>query len=312
MNLSGRFALVPKRKLPDKFNIEQFIYQVVEESRLGSEETDYLKHDYEFESFTGREMKLFPKRKLVDLEGTSISMLFQHITSMIPKLGGMLSRTFDSVIRLAVAKAIVSVDRSYNKNVPLTREYKQAYDDAPADYIKRLTPAITSSKAGAIVTVNQSYNKNAPVGRDISILIDGAVSETAAGAQTDETAAARESTANDMHLCPMTPAVNDKYYFGFSKQYRRLWLNVSTAGIGNWANQVYYWNGDWISVADEDDQTSDFTVSGIKKIDWTMPGDWVQSIIQGMNLYWIKIETSSFVNQTQAPLGAQVWCCLAT
>jgi hypothetical protein len=231
-----------------------------------------------------------------------------HLLSWAPA-GGALKYYFPAPIDLTHAQAIVPVDQSYNKNAPLTREHKEAYLDAPADMIKRLTPAVASVDAELVVPVDQSYNKNVSPGRDIAILVDGAVSETAAGGQTDETAAARDpTTLNDMHLCPMT-TVGDKYYLGFSLPFRRIYVYVSTAGAGNWTNQVYFWNGAWAAVADEDDQTGQFMTAATRRIDWTMPVGWIQSIIMGMNLYWIKIETTNWVNEATAPLGAAAWAC---
>jgi hypothetical protein len=174
-----------------------------------------------------------------------------------------------------------------------------------------LTPSVSSVKSGELAIINQGYYRNAPIGRDISILVDGAVSETAAGVQTDETASARNPAASDMNLCPMTPAVNDKYYFGFDKQFRRIWLNTGLPGAGNWANVFEYWNGaTWVQVSGEEDHTSDFTKSGTNRIDWVMPGDWARTTILGMNLYWLRCQTITFVNQTVKPLGTQVWACL--
>jgi hypothetical protein len=222
--------------------------------------------------------------------------------------GGGLKYYFPVSIALTHALAKPAVDRSYNKNAPLTREYKDAYLDDVANMIKRLTPAIASTDGEAVVSVNQSYNKNSPVGRDIAILVDGAVSETAVGVQTDETAAARSAALNDMHLCPMT-ALGDKYYLGFSLPFRRVYIYTSTAGAGNWTNQTYYWNGAWTLVAGEDDQTGQFMIAATRRQDWTMPVGWVQSIIMGMNLYWIKIETTGWVNEATAPKGATAWAC---
>ncbi|MBA7677974.1 hypothetical protein ES703_86241 [subsurface metagenome] len=233
-----------------------------------------------------------------------------HLPTWMP--GAALEFYLPVPIYLDHAEDIVPVDQSHNENAPLTSEHVQAYVDAPGDMIKRFTPAITAPDASAVVPVDQTYNKNAPVASDIAILVDGAVSETNAAVQTDETLAARDAVLNDMTLPPMTPVLGDKYYLGFSLPFRRVYIDISTPGAGNWLNQVYYWNGapNWNLVAGEDDQTGSFLIPGIRRIDWTViPGDWALSIIMGMNLYWIKIETTAFVNQTVAPLGATAWAC---
>lgn len=234
------------------------------------------------------------------------------IPSWQPK-GGMLKYYYPVYIESAQLVSKPLIAQSIAKTAAPGSDRKHAYGDSLPDYIKMLAPSISSSKSAAMATVNQSYSKNAPVGRDISILVDGAVSETAAGVQTDETAAARDPTASDMNLCPMTPAADDKYYFGFDKQFRRIWLNTGMPGAGNWANVFEYWNGSsWVQVSDEEDHTSDFTKAGINRIDWAMPGDWVRSTILGMNLYWLRCRTITFVNQTVRPLGTQGWSCLLT
>jgi len=231
-----------------------------------------------------------------------------HIPTWSPP-GGALNYYFPAEIFSGHAEGIAPVDQSHNENAPISSGHKQAYGDAPADMIKQLTPTIAMPDAEAIVAVDQSHNKNSPVASDIAILVDGAVSETAAAAQTDETAAARDAVLNDLNLCPMTPALGDKYYLGFALPYRRVYIKVSTPGSGNWTNQTYYWNGAWVAAPAEDDQTGSFITPGTNRIDFTMPGDWALSVIMGMNLYWIKIETIAFVNQVTAPLGATAWAC---
>jgi len=232
-----------------------------------------------------------------------------HIPAWAPP-GGALNYYFPAEIFGSHSEGIAPVDQSHNKNAPIACDHKQTYGDAPADMIKQLTPTIVMPDAQAIATVDQSHNEDSPIASDIFILIDGAVAEPNGGAQVDETAAARDAVLNDLNLCPMTPAVGDKYYLGFAKQYRRVYIKVSTAGSGNWTNQTYYWNGAWVAAPAEDDQTGSFITPGTNRIDFNMPGDWALSIIQAMNLYWIKIETTAFVNQVTAPLGAQAWGCL--
>lgn len=223
--------------------------------------------------------------------------------------GGALKYYFPVFIYSSHAEAKPTVNESIAKVVTTNSDKKYAYGDAPADMIKLLTPTPITSRSATIVPVDRTISKTPSVGRDIAILVDGAVSETAAAVQTDETAAARDGTLNDMNLPPMTPALGDKYYLGFSLPFRRIYVYTSMAGAGNWANQVYYWNGAWVAVADEDDQTAQFMLTTTKRINWTMPGDWIQSVIMGMNLYWIKIETTAFVNQVTKPLGATAWAC---
>lgn len=226
--------------------------------------------------------------------------------------GGALKYYYPVEIALSKSFALVPVDRTVSKNAPITTQPVKAYDDQPGLNIRLLDKAISLGKTHTVVSVDRTYGRNAAVGRDLSILIEGAVSETNAGVQTDETAAARSGALNDMNLNPMTPAAGDKYYFGFSKKFPRMWIYVSTAGVGNWSNVYEYWNGAWVPIVDEVDESSEFQASGIKRIQWTSQADWVQTPILGMNLYWVRSRTTVFNSQTVKPKGAQVFCCLAT
>ena len=235
-----------------------------------------------------------------------------HLPSWMPA-PGPLELYLPAWIELSNTQAVVSVDQSYNKDAAMGTDHDQAYVDAPADNIKRLTPAVASTDAQAIVSVDQSYNKNAPCGRDISIIIDGCVYEPNGGAQVDQTANAQSAAVDDVILNPMTPAVGDMVYFGFQKVFPRMWFTLSTQGVGNWTNIYEYWNGAWVAVVAEDDQSNEWqSGTGTHRIQWTPQGDWVTSIIMGMDLYWVRSRTTNFVNQTVAPLGAQVFCCLVS
>jgi len=227
---------------------------------------------------------------------------------MVPKV----EVSFPAVIALVDTEAIVPVDQSYNKNAPITSEHKQAYDDAPADYIKRLTPTVALSKTHVIVPVNQSYNKNAPVGSEggvwVTPAVGGAVLDDG-GVQTDYTTEINNATANDVPLLPVAPlVVNDAFYFGLGQLWDQLWLNIGTAGVGNYALAHEYWNGAWVALAGVIDKTSEFTIAGTNNIKWTRPGDWALTTILGMNLYWIRARVTEVVTYTTQPLGTQGWC----
>lgn len=228
--------------------------------------------------------------------------------------GGALQYWFPVSIYSNNSEIIVTVDQNYNKDAALGTDHDQAYVDAPADNIKRLTPAVALTDAQAIVPVDQSYNKNAPCGRDISIIIDGCVYEPNGGAQVDQTANAQSAGVDDVVLNPMTPAAGDMVYFGFQKVFPRMWFTLSTQGVGNWTNIYEYWNGAaWTAVVDEVDMSNEWqSAAGTHRIQWTPQGDWALTTIMGMNLYWVRSRTTNYVNQTVAPLGAQVNCCLVS
>ncbi|MBA7645510.1 hypothetical protein ES703_53268 [subsurface metagenome] len=231
--------------------------------------------------------------------------------------GSYFARYLPVTIDLSHALAIVVPDKTWSKECLLPTEHEQNYLDAPADYIKRLTPAIALADAEAIVTVDQSHNKNVPIASQggVQLLVDGAVAEDG-GVFTDETGAAQDAVANDMTLLPVCTngglAVGDAYYFGFVRTWDRLWLNIGTAGVGNYALAHEYWDGDsWELLPDFVDATSEFTIAGLNKMDFTRPGDWATTNKGGdlpATVYWIRARVTAVVTYTTQPLGTQAWC----
>ena len=232
-----------------------------------------------------------------------------HIPVWAPPVGA-LERWLVAAIELTKDAQKVAANRTYNRNAPLATWDRETYGDAPADYIKRLTPAVALVDAETIVVPDKSHQESCPIDAAYSWkkVVDGAVADDG-GAQTDETAAAQNPTANDMTLLPAAPAVDDAYYFGFDYLWNLLWQNVGQAGAGNWGLAHEYWNAAaWVALSDVVDDTSEFTVAGTNKISFTRPGDWARTTIQGMNLYWIRARVASFANMTTQPLGTQAWC----
>jgi hypothetical protein len=224
---------------------------------------------------------------------------------------GLFDRYFPATIDSTMATAIKAVAQLYNVDVTLLTELIYAYLDAPADLISRLTPVIGAVDAqNVIAAADHSSNHNAPMKGGLSLLVDGFVEETAAAVQTDHTAEAREATANDLNLCPMSDTVLDKIYIGSNYKFWQAQIRVGTVGAGNWTNVPYYWDGGaWAAVIDESDGSSSFfhAPAGLKTITHTPQGDWALSVIQGMNLYWMMIRTDNYVNRVTKPLGTQIW-----
>jgi len=109
----GGFSLIPKRKLSDQFLGGNLIKQIVQTVEQGGEQADYLKHDYEYDSGWGRELKLYPKRKLVDLSGmNNMSTLIQHIVSMVPEPITILKIWHDLAIAIPKISLAVAEDHS--------------------------------------------------------------------------------------------------------------------------------------------------------------------------------------------------------
>ena len=224
--------------------------------------------------------------------------------------GGALKYYLPVSIGLSFQTQKRSLDHSSQVSPSFTTRNLEAIADDPTDNIRFKLPNLAIAQQTAKRALDHDSGVNPALGSQIYILVDGAISETAAGAQTDETVAARSATANDLNLPPMTPALGDKYYFGFRFPFRGIWLQQGTNGVGNWATTWYYWNGAW-NVLSEQDYTAQFQSTGFHRVWWgTKPVDWVTSTIDGLTWYWVKVQTTSYVNQTTKPLGSQAWCIL--
>jgi hypothetical protein len=235
-----------------------------------------------------------------------------HIPVWMPAAGA-LDRYLAAQIELSHAEGVVTPDQTIANNAPLTSEHKEAYGDAPADMIKLLSPAVALADAESVLSgPDVSIPTTVSPQSALSILCDGFVEETAAAVQTDKTAQARDAVANDLNLNPMTPLIGDKIYIGSNYPFWQAQVMVGTQGVGNWTNSWSYWNGAWVPVVGEIDGSNEWQFgTGLACISHTPQGDWVQCVIQGMNLYWLKSETIGFVNQITAPLGTQVWVAIA-
>jgi len=138
--------------------------------------------------------------------------------------------------------------------------------------------------------------------------VNGAVADDG-GTQTDETSPANNDTTNDMTLLPVTPAVDDAYYFGKSSLWDWLELRIGTAGIGTWDIDWEYWNGaGWVSLSDVVDNTSGFRVTGTRLVLFARPLDWAQASVGGIaNLYWIRARVSTYASIITQPKGTRAF-----
>lgn len=257
---------------------------------------------------------------LVKLTPGSIGQLFTsagpgHIPVWAPPVGP-LERWLPATIDLTKGVQKVSVNRSYNKNAPITSEHEQAYLDAPGDFIKRLTPAILCPEAEDIVAADQSHNENAPILSEGGVWVTPAVGGAKlddGGVFTDYTTEINEATADDVHLLPVCTngglVIDDAFYFGLDRLWDQLWLDIGVAGVGNYALAHEYWNGAaWSALSGVVDNTSEFTIAGKHNMKWTRPGDWALKDVDGANLYWIRARVMAVVTYTTQPLGTQGWC----
>lgn len=176
-------------------------------------------------------------------------------------------------------------DNYITNSVRITQN--DSYDDEQLVYIKSLNFQYT------IVTHQE---------------LGGAVASDG-GVFTDETIASNNDTIDDMTLLPSTPAVNDAYYFGYVEIFSKLYLSISTPGIGTWTMSWEYWNGaSWTSLDNLTDGTSAFTNSGINSVSFTANNSWRKTDVAGIgNLFWIRGRVSTYNTITTQPLGKLGW-----
>jgi len=163
---------------------------------------------------------------------------------------------------------------------------------------------ITDGSSG-VITANTDHTVT------VAALVGGADNTWQAGdtymVRFDKTAQARSTAAGDCKLPPMSPLQTDRIYIGSNYIFPQIWINHSQVGAGNWTNIAYYWNGAWVACVDEAGDTDFQTATGFRMVQHTPQGDWALSTIMGMNLYWMKIECTNFINQATAPLATQMF-----
>jgi hypothetical protein len=181
------------------------------------------------------------------------------------------------------------------------------------------TTVINNAVQLTITVKDEATNpiENASVGifRTTESAMTAAVADDG-GAQTDETTAANNATANDMTLLPATPAVNDAYYFGAQDKFWRLELNVGTNGSGTWTITWEYYDetGGWTDLSSHglNDGSNGFTAgTGTKYVRFDSPtgtapsANWTKTSVNGVNAYWIRARVSAYTSITTQPLGTQ-------
>jgi hypothetical protein len=67
-----------------------------------------------------------------------------------------------------------------------------------------------------------------------------------------------------------------------------------------------YYNGStWSSLSGIDDETSNFTKSGMRRVSWTVPTDWATTDINDVTAYWVRARLS--VTGTGTADADQIW-----
>lgn len=120
---------------------------------------------------------------------------------------------------------------------------------------------------------------------------------------TNETAAARNTTADDMNLM-VTPAASDQYYFGGVEQFSSIEITISTPGVGTYEiTWEYSDGGGYTPLTGVVDNTVGFTQGGTQTVSWTVPSNWSGDSVDGVFAFYVRALVSSFTSMTTAPLG---------
>lgn len=157
-----------------------------------------------------------------------------------------------------------------------------------------------------IFAKKQRLLEDEEVGRGGPFPIDWAIADDG-GSYTHETLEARDDTADDMILLPAVPAVNDRYWFGSKIKSDKLIVTISTPGVGTWTIAWKYWNGSALAaLSGVSDGTIGFTAAaGDREVTFTMPSDWVDHEVDGVNQYWICAEVTAYTSITTQPKGTK-------
>lgn len=121
------------------------------------------------------------------------------------------------------------------------------------------------------------------------------------GSFTDETTDAGDNGADDVLPLPTTPATNDAFYIGDGDIFDRVSQEITTAGVGTWTITWEYYNGSWTALSNVVDNTTGFTVAGLKVLSYDLPTDWQDVSVNGTTKKWIRGRVSAFTSITTQP-----------
>lgn len=248
--------------------------------------------------------------------GTANTVLTSAGIGQVPTWapGGLyLNRYFPVNIYLAnPVQTKVTVDKTHAATAALSSAHVEATGDLPASGIKLLTPEVTLPDSEALVVVDHTDAETVPLTQKIDLIqvLEAAVADDG-GATTNESAAAKNATVNDMTLLPAVPVANDAYYFGSDYKFDSLTLVVGIAGAGVWTIVWEYYHSDttWHALADLVDGTNGFTAAaGTKVVSFTKDSaNWTSVAVGGLNEFWIRARVSVFTSIVTQPKGTQAW-----
>ena len=249
--------------------------------------------------------------------GVANTMLTSAGPGLIPFWGPggfYLNRYYPATIYLGVPTVTKNPTRSHNQaeTPSITTDDVEVLDDQPASMVKMISPAVTLPGTQTKNTARTYTQGNTPASHthfDLTQVLEAAVADDG-GVQVDETAAAKNATANDMTLFPAVPVNNDAYYFGSDYKFDELILNIGTAGAGVWAVAWEYYHSDttWHALAGLTDGTSAFqAAAGSHSVLFTKDANWTAVAVAAISKYWIRCRMSAYTSIVTQPKGTQAW-----
>jgi len=224
----------------------------------------------------------------------------------------VLDRYYTAIIALVRSTALTIVDALHSKDAPIETYFSSQLETDNVAGFKLLKPSIALVDSEGIVAPDGTYDKGAaitvPHTETVAEAVGGAVADDG-GVQTNETVAANNATANDMHLLPAAVAQNDAYYIGSSHTFGYVLFDIGRAGAGTWDLVWEYYNGTiWTALSGVEDRTNNFKKSAHNQVLFTVPADWALTTVATLNLYWIRGRvTTATPSATTQPLGNQAW-----
>lgn len=152
-------------------------------------------------------------------------------------------------------------------------------------------------------------NPTLPWFADTATAAMGAAIQDDGGVFTVDTTDANSAAANDVALLPAVPAVNDAFYFGNTRRFDKLTLNIGQAGAGTWTFAWEYWDGDsWEALSGVTDDTTAFkAAAGNHDVTFTAPTNWATTTVSAVTNYFIRARVATYSAVVTQPLGTQAW-----
>lgn len=134
--------------------------------------------------------------------------------------------------------------------------------------------------------------------------VDSALSFTSS-VYTDKTAAAKDTTADDLNLATIFATVGtDALYIGSVQPFKGLFVRMlDSVNTASAVLSVAYFNGNWepLLISDGTMQTAGKTLSAGGSVTWLLPVDWMtRTVNASAALYWVKVTISATPTSAKA------------